>query len=174
MTQAQRENPVSYPVRVNEQALVFSDSTPVQSRTFSDASPIITSLSKYTPQVKVEPMTPLYSKPSFEEPYKPFFDNSPIQSPGSFEEANPMTSPFNSSFAQKVYDKKKDGYESSNESEASNKPTIPKLKKPKLKSLRRKVDVSLLTEEQMVKREKTKIQRAHQYMEKSMKKLSIS
>ena len=73
-----------------------------------------------------------------------------------------MTSPFYSSFAQRVYDKKKDGYESSNESEASNKPTSPKLKKPKLKSLRRKVDESLLTEEQMVKREKTKIKRAHQ------------
>ena len=177
VTQAQRENPVSSPVRLNEQVPVFSDSTPVQSRTFSDASPIITSLSKYTPQVKVESMTPLYSKPSFEEPYKPDFDNSPIQSPGSFKENIPMTSPFNSSFAQKVYDNKKSGYDSDNQSEVSDVtpiPVIPKLKKPKLKSLRRKVDVSLLTEEQMVKREKTKIKRAHQYMEKSMKKLSIS
>ena len=103
MTQAQRENPVSSSVRVNEQVPVFSDSTPVQSRTFSDASPIITPLSKSTPQVKMEPMTPLYSKASFEEPYKPDFDNSPIQSPGSFEEANPITSPFNSSYRENSY-----------------------------------------------------------------------
>ena len=31
ITQAKRENPVSSPVRVNEQVPVFSDSTPVQS-----------------------------------------------------------------------------------------------------------------------------------------------
>ena len=69
---------------------------------------------------------------------------------------------------------KKDGYESSNESEASNKTTIPKLKKPKVKGLRKKVDESLLTKEQMEKRKRTKIKRAHQYMEKGMKNLSIS
>ena len=72
-TQVQRENPVSSTVRVNDQAPVFSDSTPNQSRLFSDASPIMTSLSKYIPKVKVEPMTPFYSKSSFGGPYKPFF-----------------------------------------------------------------------------------------------------
>ena len=156
-TQAQRENPVSSPVRVNEQAPIFSDRTPVPSRTFYDASPIMTSLSKYLPEVKVEPMTPFFSKASSETPFKQFQDNSPVQSPGSFEEVNPMTSPFRSSFAREAFNKKKSGSESDKESEASNKPTIPKLKKPKLKGLRRKVDVSLLTEEKIVKREKKEI-----------------
>ena len=103
-TQAQRENPIHSTVRVNEQVPVFSDSTPVQSRTFSDSyvynSPFLIPKSEYTPQVEVEPMTPLYSKASFEEPYKPFLDNSPIQSTGSFEESIPTTSPFRSRFAR--------------------------------------------------------------------------
>ena len=107
VTQAQRENPVSSSIRVSDQGPMFSDSTPVQSRTFSDASPYLTSLTKYTPQVKVEPMTPFYSKASSEIQFKSFQDNVPDRSPMSFEEANPMTSPFNSSFAQKVHDKKK-------------------------------------------------------------------
>ena len=34
MTQAQPENPVSSPVQVNEQVPVFSDSTPVQTKSF--------------------------------------------------------------------------------------------------------------------------------------------
>ena len=72
-TQSQRENPIHSTVRVNEQISVFSDSTPIQSRTFSDALPYLTPKSEYTPQVKVEQMTPLYSKSSFEEPYKPFW-----------------------------------------------------------------------------------------------------
>ncbi len=76
-TQAQRENPIHSSVRLNEQVPIFSDSTPVQSRTFSDASTYLTPKSEYTPQVKVEPMTPLYSKSSIEMPYKPFLDNSP-------------------------------------------------------------------------------------------------
>ena len=106
-TQAQRENPIHSTIRVNEQVPVFSDSTPVQSRTFSDASPIMTSVSKYTPQVKVEPMIPLYSKASFEEHYKPFYDNSPIQSTGSLEENIPTTSPFRSTFARDAFNNKK-------------------------------------------------------------------
>ena len=48
-TQAQRENPLSSSVRVNEQVPVFSDNIPVPSRTFLDATPIMTSLSKYIP-----------------------------------------------------------------------------------------------------------------------------
>ena len=91
VTQAQRENPVSSSVRVKEEVPIFSDSTPIQSRTFSDASPYLTSLTKYTPQVKVEPMTPFYSKASSEIPFKSFQDNVPDHSPMSFEEANPMT-----------------------------------------------------------------------------------
>ena len=176
MTQAQRENPIHSTIRVNEQVPVFSDSTPVQSRTFSDASPIITSLSKYTPQVKVESMTPLYSKPSFEEPCKPFFDNSPIQSPGSFEEANPMTSPFRSTFAQKVYDNKKSGYDSDNQSQASDITPIPVI--PKLKKIRKKVDVSLLSAEEWRRRAKKaeynkKYNKEHYDMNKAMKNLSL-
>ena len=58
VTQSQRENPIHSVVRVNDQVPVFSDSTPVQSRTFLDASPDLTSLTKYAPQGKVEPMTP--------------------------------------------------------------------------------------------------------------------
>lgn len=53
MTQAQRENPIHSTVRVKEEVPVFSDSTPIQSRTFSDASPYLTSKSEYTP--KIEP-----------------------------------------------------------------------------------------------------------------------
>ena len=72
VTQAQRENPVSSTVRVNDQVPTFSDSTPVQSRTFSDSyvynSPFLSPKSEYTPKAKVEPMTPLYSKFSFEMP----------------------------------------------------------------------------------------------------------
>ena len=158
---------------MNEQVPVpvFSDSTPVQSRTFSDASPYLTPEPEYTPQVKVEPMTPIYSK-SFEEPYKPFFDNSPIQSTGSFEEANPMTSPFNSSFAQRVFNNKKNDSESDNQSQASDVTPTPVI--PKLRKIRKKVDVSLLSLEEWKKRERTKTQRAQKYMEKKMKNLSIS
>ena len=46
VTQAQRENPVTSSVRVNDQVHTFSDSTPVQSRIFLDASPYLTSLTK--------------------------------------------------------------------------------------------------------------------------------
>ena len=70
VTQSQRENPISSTVRVKAEVPVFSDSTPVQSRTFSDASPYLTPKSEYTP--KIEPMPPLYSKSSAEMPYKPF------------------------------------------------------------------------------------------------------
>ena len=86
VTQAQRANPIQSTVRVKEEGPIFSDSTPVQSRTFSDSyvysSPFLTPKSENTPKAKVEPMTPLYSKSSFQMPYKPLFDNSPIQSPG--------------------------------------------------------------------------------------------
>ena len=156
---------------MNEQVPVFSDSTPVQSRTFSDASPYLTPKPEYTPQVKVEPMTPIYSK-SFEEPYKPFFDNSHIQSTGSFEEANPMTSPFHSSFAQRVFNNKKNDSESDNQSQASDVTPIPVI--PKLKKIRKKVDVSQLTLEEWRRRERTKTQRAQKYMDKKMKNLSLS
>ena len=170
VTQSQRENPIHSTVRVNEQVPVFSDSTPIQSRTFSDVSPYLTPKSEYTPQVKVEPMTPLYSK-SFEEPYKPFFDNSPIQSTGSFEENIPTISPFRSRFARDAFNNKKSGYESDNQSQASDVTPIPVI--PKLKKIRKKVDVSLLSLEEWRRRERTKTQRAQKYMEKKMKNLSI-
>ena len=150
MAQAQRENPVSSTVRVNEQVPVFSDNIPVPSRTFLDASPIMTSLSKYIPQVKVEPMTPFFSKASSETPFKQFQDNSPVQSPGSFEDANPMTSPFRSRFAREAFNNKKSGYESDNESQASDITPIPVI--PKLKKIRKKVDVSLLSAEDVQKK----------------------
>ena len=171
VTQSQRENPIHSTVRVNEQVPVFSDSTPIQSRTFSDASPYLTPKSEYTPQVKVEPMTPLYSKSSFEEPYKPFLDNLHIQSPGSFEENSPMTTPFRSSFARAAFNNKKRGNESDNQSQASEITPIPVI--PKLRKIRKKVDVSLLSLEEWRRRERTKTQRAQKYMEKKMKNLSI-
>ena len=131
---------------------------------------------EYTPQVKVEPMTPLYSKSSFEEPYKPFFDNSPIQSPMSFEENIPTASPFRSSFARAVFNNKKSGYESDKESEASDVTPIPVI--PKLKKIRKKVDVSLLTTEEYRKRAKKaeynkKYNKEHYDMNKAMKNLSV-
>ena len=101
MTQAQRENPVSSPFRVKEEPPVFSDSTPVQSRTFSDSyvykSPFLTPKSEYTPSVKVAAMSPMYSKTFSKMPYKPFLDNSPMQASRSFEDNIPMSSPFVSS-----------------------------------------------------------------------------
>ena len=165
---------------VNEQVPVFSDSTPVPSRIFSDPqvynSPYLTPKSEYTPQVKVEPMTPLYSKASFEEPYKPFFDNSPIQSTGSFEENIPTISPFRSRFARSAFNNKKSGYESDNQSQASDVTPIPVI--PKLKKIRKKVDVSLLTAEEYRKRAKKteynkKHNKEHYDMKKAMKNLSI-
>ena len=116
-------------------------------------------------------MTPLYSKSFFEEPYKPFFDNSPIQSPMSFEENIPTASPFRSSFARAVFNNKKSGYESDKESEASDVTPIPVI--PKLRKIRKKVDINLLTTEEWRRRERTKTQRAQKYMEKKMKNLSI-
>ena len=176
VTQSQRENPVSSTVRVNEQVPIFSDNIPGQSRTFSDASPYLTPKPEYTPQVKVEPMTPLYSKASFEEPYKPFFDNSPIQSTGSFEENIPTISPFRSRFARDAFNNKKSGYESDNQSQASDVTPIPVI--PKLKKIRKKVDVSLLTTEEYRKRAKKaeynkKYNKEHYDMNKAMKNLSI-
>ena len=175
-TQAQRENPLSSSVRVNEQAPIFSDRTPVPSRTFYDASPIMTSLSKYLPQVKVEPMTPFFSKASSETPFKQFQDNSPVQSPGSFEEVNPMTSPFRSTFAREAFNNKKSGYESDNQSQASDVTPIPVI--PKLKKIRKKVDVSLLSAEEWRRRAKKaeynkKYNKEHYDMNKAMKNLSI-
>ena len=187
---------------MNEQVPVFSDSTPVQSRTFPDASPYLTPKSEYTPQVKVEPMTPLYSKSSFEEPYKPFFDNSPIQSPMPFEENNPMTKPFRSEYAQEAYDRvynlqvkyrQRKANELDNQIKASEiVPKIPKNKKadnqieaseivqiiPKLRPIRKKVDVSLLTEAELIKRAKkaklNKVNNArYSDMTKAMKDLSM-
>ena len=173
-TQSQRENPIHSTVRVNEQVPIFSDSTPVQSRTFPDASPYLTPKPEYTPQVKVEPMTPLYSK-SFEEPYKPFYDNSPIQSPMSFEENIPTISPFRSRFAREAYDREhnrqKIAHKLNNQSEDSDVTPIPVI--PKLRKIRKKVDVSQLTLEEWRRRERTKTQRAQKYMEKKMKNLSI-
>ena len=174
VTQSQRENPVSSTVRVNEQVPIFSDNIPGQSRTFSDASPYLTPKPEYTPQVKVEPMTPLYSKSSFEEPYKPFLDNSPIQSTGSFEENIPTISPFRSRFAIEAYDREhnrqRKAHKLNNQSEASD----VELKIPKLKKLRKKVDESLLTDIQMEKRIQKRDKAAYKYsLEKAMKKLSI-
>ena len=196
-TQAQRENPVSSPVRVNEQVPVFSDNIPNQSRTFSDSyvynSPFLTPKSEYTPKVKVEPMTPLYSKSSFEMPYQPLFDDSPIQSPGSFEESVPTSSPFRSEYAQEAYDRAYNMQENYRQKKASEiVPKIPKNKKaddqidasevvpiiPKLKKIRKKVDESLLTEAELVKRAKkaklNKVNNARYYdVNKAMKNLSI-
>ena len=90
----------------------------------------------------------------------------------SFEEANPMTSPFNSPFAQKVYDTKKSGSELDNQSDASDITPVSVI--PELKKRRKKVDVSLLTAEQWRRCEKTKVQRAHKYMKKRLKNSSIS
>ena len=76
VTQAQRENPVSSSVRVKEVVPTFSDSTPVQSRAFSDSfvykSPFLSPKSAYTYSVNVEPMTPLYSKSSLRSPINLF------------------------------------------------------------------------------------------------------
>ena len=83
-----------------------------------------------------------------------------------------MTSPFNSSFAQRVFNNKKSGYESDNQSQASDVTPIPVI--PKLKKIRKKVDVSLLSLEEWRRRERTKTQRAQKYMEKKMKNRSIS
>ena len=121
-------------------------------------------------------MTPFFSKASSEEPYKPFFDNSPIQSPGSFEEANPMTSPFRSTFARDAFNNKKSGYESDNQSQASDVTPIPVI--PKLKKIRKKVDVSLLSAEEWKRRAKKaeynkKYNKEHYDMNKAMKNLSI-
>ena len=108
---------------MKEEVPVFSDSTPVQSRTFSDASPYLTPKSEYTP--KIEPVTSLYSKSSSEMPYNPFLENSPIQSPMSFRVDIPTTSPFDSSFARAAFNNKKSGYDSDNESEASDVTPLP-------------------------------------------------
>ena len=94
----------------------------------------------------------------------------------TFEDSNPMTSPFKSSFAQKVYDKKKDGYESDNMSQASDFTPIPII--PKLKKIRKKVDVSLLSAEEWRRRAKKaeynkKYNKEHYDMNKAMKNLSI-
>ena len=98
-------------------------------------------------------MTPIYSK-SFEEPYKPFLDNSPIQSTGSFEENIPTISPFRSRFAREAYDREhsrqKIAHKLNNQSEDSD--VTPVLKIPKLNNLRKKVDESLLTDIQMARR----------------------
>ena len=168
VTQAQRENPIHSTVRLNDQVPVFSDSTP-------DASPYLTPKPEYTTQVKVEPMAPLYSK-SFEGPYKPFLDNSPIQSTGSFEENIPTISPFRSRFAREAYDREhnrqKVPYELDNKSEASD--VTPVLRIPKLKNLRKKVDESLLTDIQMERRIEKRYKAAQKYMDKKMKNLSLS
>ena len=115
VTQAQRENSIHSTVRVKEEGPVFSDRIPVQSRTFSDSyvykSASLIPQSEYTPCVKVEPMTPLYSKTSSETLYEPFLDDLPIQSPGSFEESVPTTSPFRSEYAQRAYDRAYDSQE---------------------------------------------------------------
>ena len=176
VTQSQRENPIHSTIRVNDQVPVFSDNIPGPSRTFSDPhvynSPFLSPKSEYTPKVKVEPMTPFYSKASFDESYKPILDNSPIQSPGLFEENIPTTSPFRSSFAQRVFNNQKNDSESDNQSQASDVTPIPVI--PKLRKIRKKVDVSLLSLEEWRRRERTKTQRAQKYMEKKMKNLSIS
>ena len=86
-------------------------------------------------------------------PYKTFLDNSPMQASRSFEDNIPMSSPFVSSYAEKVYDRKKDGYESSNESEALD---VTPIVIPKLKMVRKKVSVSSLSSEQRLKREQKK------------------
>ena len=178
MTQAQRENPVSSTVRVNEQVPVFSDNIPVPSRTFSDSyvynSPFLTPKSEYTPKVKVEPMTPLYSKSSFEMPYKPFMDNSPIQSPGSFEENSPMTTLFRNEYAQEAYDRAYNMQENYRQKKANELDVAP-IVILKFKKMRKKVDISVLNSEERSKREQTKIYRAKDYaFNKAMKNLSIS
>ena len=89
----------------------------------------------------------------------------------SFEENIPTTSPFRSSFARAVFNNKKSGYESDKESEASDVTPIPVI--PKLRKIRKKVDINLLTTEEWRRRERTKTQRAQKCMEKKMKNLSI-
>ena len=174
VTQSLRENPVSSSIRVSDQVLTFSDSTPIQSRTFFDASPYLTPKSEYTPQVNVEPMTPLYSKASSEMLYKPFMDNSPIQSPGSFEESVSTTSPFRSEYAQEAYDRAYNMQENYRQKKANELDVAP-IVIPKLNKMRKKVDVSLLNSEQRLKREQTKMNRAKDYASnKAMKNLSIS
>ena len=110
VTQAHRENPIRTSVQVKEEVPTFSDSIPVQSRTFSDSYVYkllyLNPKSEYNPQCKVEAMSPLYLKTSSDMPYKPFLDNPPMQSSRSFEDDIPMSSPFRSSYAQEVYDKK--------------------------------------------------------------------
>ena len=82
-----------------------------------------------------------------------------------------MSSPFRSSYAQEVYDKKK-ASESDDQSEASD---VTPIVIPKLKKIRKKVNVSLLSSEQRLKREQTKIIAAKDYASnKEMKNLSIS
>ena len=121
-------------------------------------------------------MTPFFSKASSETPFKQFQDNSPVQSPGSFEEVNPMTSPFRSTFAREAFNNKKSGYESDNQSQASDVTPIPVI--PKLKKIRKKVDVSLLSAEEWRRRAKKaeynkKYNKEHYDMNKAMKNLSI-
>ena len=121
-------------------------------------------------------MAPLYSKSSFEMPYKPFLDNSPIQSPGSFDKNIPTISPFRSRFAIETYDREhnrqKKAHKLNNQSEASD--VTPVLKIPKLKNLLEKVDKSLLTDIQMERRIKKRDIAALKYsLEKAMKNLSI-
>ena len=178
VTQAQRENLIQSTVRVKEEGPIFSDSTPVQSRTFTDSfvhkSPFLSPKSAYTPSVKVEPMTPLYSKSSFEEPYKAFFDNSPIQSPLSFEKNSPMTTPFRSEYAQEVYDRAFNNQENYRQKKANELDVAP-IVILKFKKMRKKVDISVLNSEERSKREQTKIYRAKDYaFNKAMKNLSIS
>lgn len=109
-------------------------------------------------------------------PYKHFLDNSPIQSPMSFEENIPTTSPFNSSFARAAFNNKKSGYESDNQSEASDVTPVQVI--PKLKKIRKKVDVSLLTSEEWSRRSRKaeynkKYNKEYYDLNKAMKKLSV-
>ena len=120
-------------------------------------------------------------------------DNSSIQSPGSFEENSPMTTPFRSVYAQDAYDRAYNIQENYRQKKASEiVPKIPKNKKaddqidaseivpiiPKLKKLRKKVDESLLTDAEQIKRAKkaklNKVNNARYHdMNKAMKSLSV-
>ena len=94
----------------------------------------------------------------------------------SFRVNIPTTSPFNSSFARAAFNNKKSGYDSDNESEASDVRPLPVI--PKLRKIRKKVDVSLLTAEEYRRRAKKaeyykQYNKEHYDMNKAMKNLSI-
>ena len=93
----------------------------------------------------------------------------------SFTVNIPTTSPFDSSFARAAFNNKKSGYDSDNESEASDVTPLPVI--PKLRKIRKKVDLSLLTAGEYRRRAKKaeyykKYNKEHYDMNIAMKNLS--